>query len=617
MALSRGIRNNNPLNIRHSADAWEGKSANQSDISFVRFDTPEAGIRAGVKNLLSYRDRHGLNTVEGIVGRWAPPTENHTAGYTAQVSEWTGFDPRTPLDLDDEEQMLSLVKAMAHKENGQVPYDDETFRRGIRAAKGQEALPALDPEAARALALQIEEEDRQRGPIMFGDSNPNDPTTRDEVDAIAAEMTLQTPDFIEGAGLAIGQEWGFLWAAGAERFAPDPQWSPSEEFIKQELAHLPREHWEFVAKDTTSEAQFQHRKALLETDLKAQEKLSRMGWTGTALQLGAAIIDPVALGIGIGSDGLAAPFVGGLKASRLARIMASAGTAAVGNTAAEMIPYTYKPTHSALDLLYAAAGGATLGGVVGAVARNRHTVEEAAALGKAGRAVIDAAEAEAASRLGIDGHLKHASAAEASYREALRTDTFDLVRDLDAETAPETAYGRLRWDAVGQAKSSENPLTRLLGGNLAEDAVGNADRNIATAYGATEWQHRQARVFDTRWSQVREVAFTEWADSQKLSVLQKQTARGAFYDEVTRYVRNTDPAEQFDPAVQKLGDHYRSLVKQLKDLANNPGAPEGRVLRPVQGFGGVVDDPNYVTRSFDHRRIASWRPGSETRTSAS
>ena len=41
--MKRGIRNNNPLNIRHSADKWQGASETQTDKSFVQFKSMAYG----------------------------------------------------------------------------------------------------------------------------------------------------------------------------------------------------------------------------------------------------------------------------------------------------------------------------------------------------------------------------------------------------------------------------------------------------------------------------------------------------------------------------------------------------------------------------------------------
>ena len=57
MKEPRGIRNNNPLNIRHSADRWQGARGEQKDKSFVQFKSMAYGYRAAWKTLQSYYNR--------------------------------------------------------------------------------------------------------------------------------------------------------------------------------------------------------------------------------------------------------------------------------------------------------------------------------------------------------------------------------------------------------------------------------------------------------------------------------------------------------------------------------------------------------------------------------
>jgi len=67
----RGIRNNNPLNIRdNAANNWQGKTG-VDDLDFVVFDDPINGIRAAGKILISYR-RRGNYTIENIINTWSP-----------------------------------------------------------------------------------------------------------------------------------------------------------------------------------------------------------------------------------------------------------------------------------------------------------------------------------------------------------------------------------------------------------------------------------------------------------------------------------------------------------------------------------------------------------------
>lgn len=66
----RGIRNNNPLNIREASkggDQWVGERKTDDDKSFEEFISPEYGIRAVAKILKRYFDRYGLVTLDDII----------------------------------------------------------------------------------------------------------------------------------------------------------------------------------------------------------------------------------------------------------------------------------------------------------------------------------------------------------------------------------------------------------------------------------------------------------------------------------------------------------------------------------------------------------------------
>ena len=89
--VPRGIRLNNPGNIKHGDD-WQGMSAEQADPDFITFISPVWGIRAMARTLTTYSTSYGLNTVEGIIGRWAPESENDTASYIAHVASALGVD---------------------------------------------------------------------------------------------------------------------------------------------------------------------------------------------------------------------------------------------------------------------------------------------------------------------------------------------------------------------------------------------------------------------------------------------------------------------------------------------------------------------------------------------
>lgn len=121
--VPRGIRNNNPLNIR-KGNNWKGERHPQTDKSFEEFETMEMGIRAGFKLLKNYITGYGgkvapYNTVEKIVKRWAPPTENATRNYIDFVCKDAGVDARSVVSFRDRGTMVAIVDAMIFVECGQ------------------------------------------------------------------------------------------------------------------------------------------------------------------------------------------------------------------------------------------------------------------------------------------------------------------------------------------------------------------------------------------------------------------------------------------------------------------------------------------------------------------
>lgn len=127
---TRGIRNNNPGNIRVSKDQWEGMTGD--DGAFVIFDSPESGVRALGKNLLSY-GRQGYDSIEKIINRWAPPNENDTQAYIDSVVAATGIPATQSLDLSNPDTLSSLAQAISFHETGSR-YNPEVYQKGVERA---------------------------------------------------------------------------------------------------------------------------------------------------------------------------------------------------------------------------------------------------------------------------------------------------------------------------------------------------------------------------------------------------------------------------------------------------------------------------------------------------
>lgn len=128
---TRGLRNNNPGNIRRTSDQWQGLSPSQSDPAFFQFTEAKWGIRAMAKLLKNYQTRYGLGTVQDIINRWAPPVENDTGSYVRHVANVVGVSPTDPISLNDNEVLTKLVEGVIKHENGIQPYSAATIAEGI------------------------------------------------------------------------------------------------------------------------------------------------------------------------------------------------------------------------------------------------------------------------------------------------------------------------------------------------------------------------------------------------------------------------------------------------------------------------------------------------------
>ena len=107
-------RNLNPGNINFAGQKGATKNGR-----FAKFETVEAGVAQMYKQLAKY-EREGLNTIEKIISRWAPESENgsETEAYIREVSKRMGIDRNAQISMANPSQAASLISAMAKQESG-------------------------------------------------------------------------------------------------------------------------------------------------------------------------------------------------------------------------------------------------------------------------------------------------------------------------------------------------------------------------------------------------------------------------------------------------------------------------------------------------------------------
>jgi hypothetical protein len=127
---ARGLRNNNPGNIEYNGTAWQGLASPPSDGRFCIFVSPDYGFRALGHILLNYQKNYGLNTVAGIISRWAPGNENNTVAYIDDVCRQTSLAPDQKINVSD--WLGSLAAAITRHENGYNPYPQNDIETWVR-----------------------------------------------------------------------------------------------------------------------------------------------------------------------------------------------------------------------------------------------------------------------------------------------------------------------------------------------------------------------------------------------------------------------------------------------------------------------------------------------------
>ena len=129
--LVRGIRNNNPGNLKYAGQKGAiGKDAE----GFAIFGSFAAGL-AAMRAQLALDYKRGDRSISAIISHWAPPSENNTAAYIKGVAGALGVSPNAKLDAG---LLGKLMSAMIAQEIGAGPYASmiQAVQSMIAAAQG-------------------------------------------------------------------------------------------------------------------------------------------------------------------------------------------------------------------------------------------------------------------------------------------------------------------------------------------------------------------------------------------------------------------------------------------------------------------------------------------------
>lgn len=89
-------------------------------------------------NLKSYGDK-GINTLAGVIGKWAPPNENDTPALIKNAAQFLGVDPNQKIDLSNPAVRQAISTAII-KQEGNLPKVFGTARASAETTKPATAV---------------------------------------------------------------------------------------------------------------------------------------------------------------------------------------------------------------------------------------------------------------------------------------------------------------------------------------------------------------------------------------------------------------------------------------------------------------------------------------------
>ena len=385
----KGIRNNNPGNLRASADDWQGKTGVDED-GFVIFDTPENGARALSRTLDSYSTKHGLKTVAGILGRYAPTSENDTAAYIDRVSKGLGVKADQELDLNNPDTKTALMREIIAHENGidagragqlaiggngaiDIPYSGPPVNipsvNPNDTERWVEPSELLLPDTAAISRDPLYASGQVIGAVSGQEQDVNLAGPQSGLDKLRVEeqafntSALDTVNkAFQSAGNRINNIWNFV--ERTQTYNPDPEFEANIQKYREEFQKtVPQPYWASFA-HVRSVDEMKAVQAEINSDMQNMAILQASGVGGTLSMLLAGTAD-IDLALSLGSGGTVTAGKLGVTATRIARATRLGLAGGVSEAAFSAADYQMGPTARAGDFVLNMLGSAGMPATVG------------------------------------------------------------------------------------------------------------------------------------------------------------------------------------------------------------------------------------------------------------
>jgi len=437
----------------------------------------------------------------------------------------------------------------------------------------------------------------------------------------------------EGVKLAYEQEQilpSILKSYSRPELEPNYDFRLDDETFDELSKDIDPQYWDEFSNATSLGQAYQIKQRILDSQ-EANEKLKTLGFTGTALRVGAAVLDPVALVADAVTFGIARPFIYANKAARFSKYIRG-GLVGAGQASLITAPVIMNdPTRDIEEIAYAAAmGGAITSGLTrflgpkhpdinafDAKAREFGTAMEKQTLKQEGFKITESGEKYfAKDRLPninenvdeVDELLKGQANVKGTSKNIYSKQEKEMINDIkegvDADelldnffdridVTPNVGFAKGRFDKSSVLRRSDNPYMRSASEKFLEDTVGNKDfsRSILTA---DIQKSNYAGTRMTSFYKEYEPAFTQYlTDIGKTTKFKSYNLndRMQFSNLVSRAVRG----EVLDiPAVTKGAEAVKKTFKRMLDDLRKDG---------VEGAADILDNPNYFPRHWSISRM--------------
>ena len=421
---------------------------------------------------------------------------------------------------------------------------------------------------------------------------------------LAYEKEREKITLSDATSAAFAEDNAMSWIYnGFEDHEPDENFLLNDELYDEFTKDIPLEYHDFL-EDAVSKPHAEKLRERVLQSLENEKTLAGYGWSAIPLRLAAATIDPAAIAATVLTEGVAAPFIWGSKATRLARAFRGLATGGVSSAAIESYLVSQNPIKDPYDILYAAGGGMLLGGAIGgAFGKNSDKAFDTAL--KKGMKDVEEAQVADLKQSMINKNIATADefitpdtgvgAAENPMSRPIQIGELKRGAEadiLEASDTPMGDFGSIRIDMIGQLKNSKLGTSRKMAQFYGEDAVSPGE-STADLIKTTLTRSLTARYYNAY-----EDSYTNWAKSNNIGYLKRKwsSKRSEFGRQVADEIEF--PGSSTNPNIVNAAQRQRVIFKEILQKAKESG---------VKGFDDIPEDLTYFSHLWDGYKFTEMR----------